>query len=125
MLHLRGLDTVRITKVKGHADQGMVLDGRVRELDRLGNDAADEAADFLVKLSLMRVVNCLGCVGILSFLIFIGSSLPSAGLWLTVTGVMALLLILLCGLLVPSSRGVGWCMLLGIVVYCSCICYSC
>ena len=36
MLHLRGLDTVRITEVKGHADQGMVLDGRVREIDRLG-----------------------------------------------------------------------------------------
>ena len=46
MLHLRGLDTVQITKVKGHADEGMVLDGRVRELDKLGNDAADEAADF-------------------------------------------------------------------------------
>ena len=46
MLHLRGHDTVRITKVKGHADEGMVLDGRVRELDKLGNDAADEAADF-------------------------------------------------------------------------------
>ena len=45
MLHLRGLDTVRITKVKGHAVQGMVFHGRVRELDRLGNDAADEAAD--------------------------------------------------------------------------------
>ena len=44
MLHLRGLDTVRITKVKGHADEGMVLDGR--EVDRIGNDAADEAADF-------------------------------------------------------------------------------
>ena len=41
MLHLRGLDTVRISKVKGHADEGMVLDGRVREIDRLGNDAAD------------------------------------------------------------------------------------
>ena len=41
MLRLGGLDTVRITKVKGHADEGMVL----RELDRLGNDAADEAAD--------------------------------------------------------------------------------
>ena len=41
-----GLDTVRITKVKGHADEGVVLDGRVREVDRLGNDAADEAADF-------------------------------------------------------------------------------
>ena len=46
MLHLRGLDTVRISKVKGHADDGMVLDGRVWEVDRLGNDAADEAADF-------------------------------------------------------------------------------
>ena len=45
MLHLRGLDTVRIAEVKGHADEGMVLDGRVRELDKVGNDAADEAAD--------------------------------------------------------------------------------
>ena len=45
MLH-PGLDTVRSTKVKGHADEGMVLDGRVREVDRIGNDAADEAADF-------------------------------------------------------------------------------
>ena len=44
MLDLRGRDTVRITRVKGHADQGMVLD--VREVDRIGNDAADEAADF-------------------------------------------------------------------------------
>ena len=35
MLDLRGRDTVRIAKVKGHADEGMVLDGRVRELDRL------------------------------------------------------------------------------------------
>ena len=46
MLDLRGRDTVRITKVKGHADEGVVRDGRVRELDRLGNNAADEAADF-------------------------------------------------------------------------------
>ena len=45
MLHLRGLDTVRISEVNGLADEGMVLDGRVREIDRLGNDAADEAAD--------------------------------------------------------------------------------
>ena len=41
MLHLSGLDTVQNSKVKGHADEGMVLDGRVREVDRLGNDAAD------------------------------------------------------------------------------------
>ena len=46
MLHLRGLDTVRITEAKGHADEGMVLDGRVRELDRIGDNAADGAADF-------------------------------------------------------------------------------
>ena len=46
MLHLRGLDTVRITEVKGHADESMVLNGRVGEVDRLGNNAADEAADF-------------------------------------------------------------------------------
>ena len=46
MLLLRVLDTVRITKVKGHADWGMVRDGRVREQDRVGNNAADEAADF-------------------------------------------------------------------------------
>ena len=46
MIDLRGRDTVRVSKVKGHADEGMVSDGRVRELDRLGNNAADEAADF-------------------------------------------------------------------------------
>ena len=42
----RGLDTVRISKVKGHADEVMVLHGRVREGDRIGNNAADEAAGF-------------------------------------------------------------------------------
>ena len=46
MLHLGGRDKVRITKVKGHADDTMVLDGRVGEGDRLGSGAADEAADF-------------------------------------------------------------------------------
>ena len=46
MLHRRGLDTVRISKVKGHADEDMVLHGRVHGEDKLGNDAADEAADF-------------------------------------------------------------------------------
>ena len=38
--------TLRISKVKGHADEAMVLNGQVREVDRLGNNAADEAADF-------------------------------------------------------------------------------
>ena len=31
MLRLKGLNTIRVTEVKGHADEGMVLDGRVRE----------------------------------------------------------------------------------------------
>ena len=46
MIGRRGPDTVRISKVKGHADEGMVLHGQVREVDRIGNNAADEAADF-------------------------------------------------------------------------------
>ena len=46
MLLLRGPNTVKVTKVKGHASEDMVVDGRVRDLDRLGNKAADEAADF-------------------------------------------------------------------------------
>ena len=46
MLRLRGLNTVRMSKVKGHADEAMVLHGQVREVDRLGNNAADDAADF-------------------------------------------------------------------------------
>ena len=37
---------MKVSKVKGHADDGMVLGGRVRDLDRLGNNAADDAADF-------------------------------------------------------------------------------
>ena len=44
MLRLRGLDTVRISKVKGHADEALVRAGRARELDRFGNYGADEAA---------------------------------------------------------------------------------
>ena len=101
MIHLRGLDTVRISKVKGHADEGMVLDGRVREVDRLGNDAADEAPILgvgeLAILSLMLVVTCLGSVvaGTLLFLIFIVFfSLPYLVLWSIMMVVMVLLLIL-------------------------------
>ena len=46
MLRIRGLGSVRISKVKGHADEAMVRAGTVRGLDKLGNDGADEAADF-------------------------------------------------------------------------------
>ena len=46
MVRLRGPDTVRVSKVRGHADEAMVRSGQVREADRLGNCAADEAVDF-------------------------------------------------------------------------------
>ena len=42
----RGSETVRISKVKGHADDEMVRTGRVRAIDKIGNDLADRAADF-------------------------------------------------------------------------------
>ena len=45
-MHIRGLNTVRISKVKGHADEDLVRAGAVRGLDKLGNDEADESADF-------------------------------------------------------------------------------
>ena len=79
MLHLRGLDTVRITKMKGHADEGMVLDGRVREVDSIGNDAVDEAADFGRRRVCNAVIeNLSGVCGrwYLFFLTFIDFSLP-------------------------------------------------
>ena len=40
MLGLRGEGTVKVSKVKGHADQAMVDEG-----DRIGNDGADMAAN--------------------------------------------------------------------------------
>ena len=46
MIQLRGIQNVKITKVKGHADDDMVAVGRVRVEDRIGNDLADRAADF-------------------------------------------------------------------------------
>ena len=46
ILEQRERDTVRVTKVNGHADEEMARVGQVRELDRLGDNAVDEAADF-------------------------------------------------------------------------------
>ena len=46
LLSTRGEGTVCTSKVKGHADEGLVRSGQVRALDRYGNSRADEAADF-------------------------------------------------------------------------------
>ena len=40
----RGVANAAVSKVKGHADEGLVALGRVREVDRLGNNEADAAA---------------------------------------------------------------------------------
>ena len=45
MIRSRGRDTVRVTKVKGHAEDVDVQQGRVRLVDQQGNAEADTAAD--------------------------------------------------------------------------------
>ena len=45
MVRTRGRETVRVTKVKGHAEDFDVLQGRVRLIDQQGNAEADTAAD--------------------------------------------------------------------------------
>ena len=88
MLHRRGLDTVRISKVKGHADDAMVLHGQVRQDDRLGNNAADEAADFGRRRVSPAVIDArrnlsgdLWSLVSCYFLTFIDFSLPFLELW--------------------------------------------
>ena len=45
MLCLRGFDTVKVSKVKGHATRAMVANGNVRIEDLVANNGADAAAD--------------------------------------------------------------------------------
>ena len=49
LLRWRGFRNTAVSKVKGHADEGMVAQGRVREIDRIGNNEADAAADLGLK----------------------------------------------------------------------------
>ena len=46
LVEVRGHGTTAISKVKGHAEEGLVRGGRVREQDEIGNDLANEAVDF-------------------------------------------------------------------------------
>ena len=46
MVRQKGVDSVRISKVEGHADDDMVRLGKVRAVDVVGNDLADKAAGF-------------------------------------------------------------------------------
>ena len=46
MIHLRCVQSTKVSKVEGHADDDMVAVGRVWVEDMIGNDLADRAADF-------------------------------------------------------------------------------
>ena len=48
MIHLRELDTVRISKVEGHADEALVRAWGARDLDRLGNNGREEGMRLLI-----------------------------------------------------------------------------
>ena len=45
MILQRSIESIRISEVKGHADDDMVAVGRVGVEDKVGNDFADRAAD--------------------------------------------------------------------------------
>ena len=45
MIRWRGSGNAAVSKVKGHADEGLVAQGSVRDIDRIGNNEADAAAD--------------------------------------------------------------------------------
>ena len=113
MLHIRGLDTVRFSKVKGHADEALVRAGTVRGLYKFGNDGADEAADLVVEgfrgglLTLGGIFLLLAPGGVLLSLSCIVSLSPFLRLWLIMMVVLVLLLILLSGLLVVLLREDG------------------
>ena len=46
VVNARGPGTTAISKVKGHADEGLVRGGRDREIDKVCNVMADQAAEF-------------------------------------------------------------------------------
>ena len=77
MIRTRGRETVRVTKVKGHAEDDDVQQGWVRLIDQQGNVEADIAADLgrrhQSEMLLMLDVGCfrLVVIGILLCLIFI------------------------------------------------------
>ena len=43
-IQARGHDTIRVTKVKGHATDAEVQEGKCTEADKQGNDNSDDAA---------------------------------------------------------------------------------
>ena len=112
LVRWRGSGSSAVTKVKGHADEGLVAQGRVREVDRIGNNEADAAADLgrmRVHHSISearRLVNKVACAGIHWCVSFIASSSPWPGRRLMMMDWLVLLCILWSGrLLLTLSVG--------------------
>ena len=100
MIHLRSVQSTKVSKVKGHADDDMVAVGRVRVEDRIGNDFAGSSADFggrRVSDLTIDVRRRFLSACILLFWSFIVFSLPSLVLWSMTMVVLGLLCILLFG----------------------------
>ena len=99
LIDLRGSNTVRVTKVKGHADEGWLLPvvfvSLIGLVIMLQMRQLTLVVGGLPLLLLMPVVICLGFVvaGILLFLIYIGSLLLFLALCLIMTVLLVLLLI--------------------------------
>ena len=92
MVHQRCVQSVKVSKVKGHADDDMVAVGRVR------NDLADRAADFGRRRMFVGVFSLLVLLGILMFWSSIVSLLLSLVLQSIMIAVLGLFCILLFGL---------------------------
>ena len=118
MLCLLGLDTVRISKVKGHADEALVRTGWFRDRDRLGYNGADEAADFGRRGCLGGLL-MLGAIILGSVLVRAACCQPASVFFLAIVrwllSIIMVWLVLLWtlwfGLWVVSPRGVELCML--------------
>ena len=78
MIRTRGRETVRVTKVKDHATDADVEQGRVRLVDQMGSADADTAADLggrhqselimnvgvaCLRFVLIGTLSCSNCIG--------------------------------------------------------------
>ena len=122
MIHQRCVRSVRISKVKEHADEDMVAVGSVRVEDRIGDDLADRAADFGRRrvsdfaMDVRRRFLSACSSGILLFWSFIVSLLPSLVLLSMMMVVLGLLCILLFGLVEVCQETEGSCLYLGVLL---------
>ena len=121
MLFLKSFGTVKISKNKGHAGEGTVLQGRVRNLDRLGNKALQilGGGGFLFTLLMLAGISSeFVAGGVLLFYIFMVFLLPLLGRLLIMMMMVVLRQTLLFGLLVLCLKNAGMLMLCVTLPFC-------